>query len=169
MAASRKLTTLTNDVPTTLYRITESILRDDPTLRAVVKAWQTWEGKPEDRTPPGSTRLPWVELTPRPTSERWYSPESQTGTLLIQIRARVEATCIDDVMNLWGAIRRALNGGGDNARRCDINARLQAAGAWKGFYLFTDPLYDTSADPGDEAAFEAVGAVQIEYRVLASS
>jgi len=169
MAANRKLTQLPNDVPTTLYRITEQILRDDPTLKAVVKAWQTWDGKPEDRTPSGSTRLPWVCLTPRPTSERWYSPESQTGMLIIQIQANVEGTCIDDAMNLWGAIRSALNGGGDNARRCDINTRLQAAGAWKGFYLFSDPLYDPSADPAAAAMFEATGAVQIEYRVLASS
>lgn len=169
MASSPKLRSLPTDVPTALFRITESILRADPVVSNVVKAWQTWEGKPDDKIPPGSTRLPWVSLTPRPTTERWYSPESQMGMLVIQIEAVVEGTCIDDPMNLWGAIRWALNGSGDRTRRCDIQQRLQAAGAAKGFYLFSDPLYDSASVAGQDATFQATGSVQIEYRVLASS
>ena len=168
MAASRLLTSLRVDVTTALFRATEQILRADPVLSGVVKGWQTWEGKPEDKLPPGSTRLPWVQITPPPIGELWWTPESQRGWLVIRIEAHVAGTCADDVMNLWGAIRTALNGS-TRARGCEINTQLQSLGATKGFYEFSDPLFDASADPAAEAVFRATGAVRIEYRALASS
>jgi len=160
---------LPEDVTTTLFRLIETQLRSNPTLSATVRNWQTWEGVPGDKQPPALTSAPWVCLTPHPESEDWFSPETQVGRLTIRIDALVRGTCIDDVMNLWGAIRAALsprNAGSDGV--C-FNVKLQQSRAHKGLVLMSAPLVDTSQDAGQDGAFKASGSIMIEYRALARS
>lgn len=160
---------LPEDVTTTLFRLIETQLRTDPILGSVVRTWQTWEGVPGDKQPPAIGMAPWVSLTPQPTQERWFSPETQEGTLNIRIDVLVRGTCIDDVMNLWGAIRAALSPYARGSDGVCFNTRLMSAGAHKGLVEMNQPLFDPSPDAGQDASFRPSGLVSVEYRALARS
>jgi hypothetical protein len=157
------------DVTTKIYRLVVNQLQTDRLLLSVVKNWQTWDGDPKDIVPPTISSAPWIGLTPRPVSETWYSPESQEGWLYIQVRALVKGTCVDDVMNLWGAIRGALSPRVADSAGIPFMKKLQDSGAPKGLVEMSQPISDPSPDPGQDGGFAAVGQLRILYLAMARS
>lgn len=169
MAVNRKLGILKPDPTAVLFRLIESRLRSDPVLGQVVKTWQTWEGVPGDKIPPAPAMAPWVSLTPQPTAEDFWSPETQSGWLTIRIDTLVPGTCVDDVLNLWGAFRSRLCPSPASDGAGEFYAALKTAGAKKGRIRMSQPLFDPSSDAGQDGAFRAVGSVSVEYWAVASS
>jgi hypothetical protein len=157
------------DVTSKIYRVIVTQMMADPILGGAVKKWQTWDGEPTDITPPTPSSAPWIGLTPRPVSEAWFSPESQQGFLYIQIKALVRGTCIDDVLDLWGAIRHALSPYATGTGSTTFMQKLIAAGAPKGLVEMSQPISDPAPEAGQDGAFYAVGQLRVEYRALARS
>lgn len=167
----KPLLKLPADVTTRLFRLIETQIRTNDVLAGCVKTWQTWLGEPGDKLPPTIGATPWLCLTPAPSGESWFSPEAQIGILQVRIDAYVRGTCVDDVLNLWGAIRTALSPYARTAvdgGPC-FGKKLTDAGAHKGVVLMTHPLVDPAPDPGGDGAFKATGMISVEYRALARS
>lgn len=135
-----------NDSPrTAVFREVETILRADPTLRRVVKCWRSWQGVPGDAQELSpAAGGPAVRLTPVGSEEQFQFPDAQTGTLTIGVEAAVAGTCVDDVLNLWWAIERAIYPA-DQAAKFAIQQAIQQAGSKTGLCTFSSPSLDMDA------------------------
>jgi hypothetical protein len=161
MPTNPLLKQLPTDATTTLFRALERVLRSDPVLKATVKTWRTYEGRPEDVQPPASTGLPWVRLTPRLGADDWWASSTMVGRLYLDAEIVIEGTCADDLLNLWGAVERAVYPN-DAAARLAIQARLRAEGkAHTGLVGFSRPQF--AADP-EANQIEARAWLAVEYR-----
>ena len=136
-----------------VFRAIEKTLRNDPTLKTAVQptSWRTWEGKPADKQAVPLTGAPGIRLTPDPGADQWWSPDAAVGTLTIHCELFVRGLCIDDVLNLWWAVVRALYPV-DQTTKLAIQAALVAAGAETGLVTFVKPAADVSAEAGHSTA-----------------
>jgi hypothetical protein len=146
--------------PVALFRLIEHKLRNDPTMKRVVKTWRTWEGGPDDENPPAIASTPYIHLTPTAGDEKWWAASTLLGTLRIDIDIEVEGTCVDDMLNLWFALQRALYSA-DQAARLALQVKLQKGGAHSGLIAFNTPTFVGS---GNKATMKATAAVSLEYR-----
>jgi hypothetical protein len=97
------------DVEETIaFRAIDSILRTDPVLQRVVKSWSSWNGESGDVFMPTPATCPSLELTPQPTASRWEAEGMHAMPFNILIRAAVNGTDVNQIMNMWGFVRRAL-------------------------------------------------------------
>lgn len=160
---------LPEDVTTRLFRLLDRRLRGDQILGAYVKTWQTWRGETTDKAQPGKGALPYLQLYPAPSSEVWFSPERQLGTLTVQLEAGIATACVDDCLNLWAAVRNAIYPKGDVTSRQDFINALKSAGAWKGLWEMSQPSVDRDPSAGGDGLFILSGAVRIQYLAPAAS
>lgn len=144
-----------------LFRVLDAVIRADPTVKAAVKVFRSWQGHATDKNPPTSGQLPFVRLTPRASPEQPWAPETQIGTLFIDVEIVVESFCSDDIMNLWYAIQLSVNPP-TAAVKNPLVKRLQDAHAHKGLVYFSAPAFDK--DGGADGQFSAVAGMKIEYR-----
>src|SRR5689334_21850326 len=92
-----------------VFRAAESILRSDPTLKAVVDQWNTWRGKAAaDKAPFGRGPAVCIALSLGKAPAGWFDPSTQRRVLAIDVLAEVSSPCLDDAENLWAAIERAF-------------------------------------------------------------
>lgn len=161
MAAEPKLRNLPPAYPTLLFRDVERQLRADPTCAAVVKTWRTWEGKPADKTPFSVEQAPWVRITPRMGPEEWWAASTMSGWQFSECEVAVEGTCLDDLLNLWGALQRACYPADATARN-NFAARLRTDGAKTGLVKFSFP--SVTNNPPAEGFTLGSGWVAVEYR-----
>lgn len=145
---------------TMVFRKIESILRNDPTLKRVVKTWRTWEGKTTDVEPLTPIGGPAIRLTPVNGEERFVFPDAQKGQLIVGIEAAVAGTFVDDPTNLWWAIERAIYPPDQTARQ-NIQQALNQAGSTTGLCTFSPPSYQQ-----DEGNINWFVSGQIKTEVL---
>jgi hypothetical protein len=126
---------------TAVFRRVVQQLKDDPDVRRVVgvQNLRSWEGVPADKAPmtPSAT-APVIRLTPQPDHVGWYSPDAQSGTLIVRVELAVMSLCLDDVVDLWDLLVAALGPG-------------------TGEIVFTDPANDPRPDASPEGQFLAQG------------
>jgi hypothetical protein len=155
-----------DDCPRTkVFRQVDAILRADPTLRRVFGAeggrrFLSWEGDPvRDAKPLDDKSAPAIRITPAAMGEDgWYSPEAQMGDLAIEVEILLRGTNVDDLMNVWWAVQRAIypkSGAQDNA-----NA-LRDAGSFTGMVAFVDPAFDR-AMAEKSGYIDAVGRMKVD-------
>ncbi len=144
-----------------LFRVLDDALRRDATLRRVVKAFKSWRGEPDDRTPPSIGQCPWVRLSISGGAERWWACSTMMGLLIVDVELQVPGTCLDDLDNLWSAVERAMYPD-TAALQNAFREKLTAAGAHTGLVHFLQPAFDTSPDDADRLA--GIGRLGIDYR-----
>jgi hypothetical protein len=151
--------------PTSVFRAIVGKLKRDPTLQRLIPAssWLTWDGDPQAARPIPKTS-PAIRLTPTCGPNVWWSPETQRGPLLIAVELSVSTTCVDDIMNLWGAIVRAIYTG-DVPTDAAFSVALQQAGAHTGMISFSLPAFDPSPETDGDGCFHAIGQIKIEVRI----
>ena len=139
---------------TKVYRAIDNALRRDPVLSSVVKAdsFRSWSGKGKDTTEFTYSMAPAIRLTPMNGPEQFAFPSAMKGWLYINVEMLLTGTDYDDVMNLWWALELALYTQG-------VPQALNAAGAYSGLCLFSQPAFDPS--PADRY-FAATGQIKIE-------
>lgn len=93
---------------TSAFRALVEVLKEDPDLRRVVKAWRCWEGGPEDMEPLEPAQLPWVLMTPAPSGIKRATDADYQTDFRVNFTFGVPGTRVDDLMNLWGAVMQAL-------------------------------------------------------------
>ncbi len=93
---------------TIAFRAVEKVLRNDPTLRTVLRHFHAWRGEADDILPPTPSTCPHLDIAPRPAASAWEAEGMHRMPFTVGFTLAVNGTRVDELMNLWGAIRRAL-------------------------------------------------------------
>lgn len=149
------------DCPRTLvFRKVVSLVANDPTIKRVVRptSFRAWTGSPSDAQPFDLTTAPGLRFTPMNGPEAFWSPGSTRGPLFINVELLVAGSNVDDLLNLWWAVVRAIYPAAQAQTNANVQA-LQQAGAFDGLATFTQPAQDTQPDG---VLFHAAGQIRIE-------
>lgn len=93
---------------TSLYRAIIALLQNDPNLSRVVKTWVAWTGDRDEAQPPNLNRLPYLAIEPVADPSEVQTLGITEAPLTLAIHLVVDGTNVDDVFNLWDAIRACL-------------------------------------------------------------
>lgn len=97
------------DVEETIaFRAVDSLLRGDPMLQRVTKSYNSFTGASDDVFGPSPSSCPYLQLAPKPMASRWETEGMHGMPFAIVISAAVNGSNVDQLMNYWGWIRRAL-------------------------------------------------------------
>ena len=145
---------------TSVFRALDKILRNDPVLQRTVRpqAFRSWSGNSYDSVDFTLAMAPCLRLTPSNGPEVWKFPDAFVGPLFIKVEMLVAGYDVDDVLNLWWAIEKALYPSDNVAKSANIST-LQAAGAYTGLAEFTQPAFD---DSPENKFFAAYGQIKID-------
>ena len=144
-----------------VLRLVETILKNDPTLKRVVKTWRTYKEKPGQNAPFGTDLpLPAIRITPATGPDMWRYPDAFVGALYLNFEVLLQGQEAKDVFNLWYALCNAIYPGGTGTN-ANIQA-LQIAGANSGLVEFSAPAYDPTPDGN---MWLAVGQMKIDVRL----
>lgn len=150
---------------TIIYRAIETILRSDDTLGNLVDVWSTWEGNPDDKEQVASANVVVLSLWPSDGGTEWYSPDAMTEHFTLNIAVDVATLCIDDALNAWTAIERAIMPA-DLAAREVIRLGLVNVGARSGMASFMPPTFVSGQEPGAAGRLAAVGQIKLEINLF---
>jgi hypothetical protein len=145
------------------FRALESIWRNDPVLRTVVKVWKTFAGDPNDRNELATSMGCAVKLWPVGGEESFWAPGSMTSDLTIQMDLLIRSFTLEDVDGLYWAFGRAVYGG-TFAQVLARQEALKTAGAHTGLVFMSQPAFVAGPDVGTEGGLRATGQVRIEIR-----
>lgn len=159
MATGPKLD-LNTSPRTAVFRKIVGWVRNDPTIKRIVRptSIRAWDGLPQDGEPFAVGIAPCLRFTPANAAETFWSPGSTRGPLFINVEMLVEGTCVDDVLNLWWAVERAIYPQAQSSTNANVTA-LQQAGGYDGLSLFSMPAFDP--DP-ENLYFSAMGQIKVE-------
>lgn len=144
-----------------VLRLVETILKNDPTLKRVVKTWRTYKEKPGQSAPFGTDLpLPAIRITPATGPDMWRYPDAFVGALYLNFEMLIQGQEAEDVFNLWYALCVAMYPGGGGTQT-NIQA-LQVAGANSGLVEFSAPAFDPTPDG---SMWLAVGQMKIDVRL----
>ncbi len=93
---------------TVAFRAFEGVLRSDPVLSRVVKTWSGWRGEPADLLQPCPALCPFIQVAPRPAGASWEAEGLHKAPLYVAIFVAVAGLDVDELLNLWAAIRGAV-------------------------------------------------------------
>ena len=97
------------DVEETIaFRTVDTILRGDPTLQRVVKCWNSFRGDSTDTMGPTPATCPYLQLAPVAMASKWEAESQHNMPMGVRIAVAVNGSNVDQIMNFWGFIRRAL-------------------------------------------------------------
>lgn len=122
---------LPNVEETVAFRAVDGILKHDPTLKRVVKDYNSWTGDASDVFGLTAATCPNLQIAPKPMPGTWESEGQQRLPFSIVITCAVNGTNVDQLMNLWGHVRRAL-WPHDPARMAAVQAIMATARITKG-------------------------------------
>lgn len=108
MALSYPKLLLPDAEETIAFRAVDSILRTDPTLKRILRDYNAWTGDPSDIAAPVPSTCPNLQIAPKPSSSKWETEGMHAMPFTVAITAAVNGSNCDQLMNLWGAVRRAL-------------------------------------------------------------
>lgn len=98
-----------DDAPETVaFSAIVKVLQMDKTLKRINTKWGVWDGSSDDLREISASMCPYIELSPSPSETRWSEADQHRSTFDVDILLTVEGTCAADLLNLWGAVRRAL-------------------------------------------------------------
>lgn len=149
---------------TSVFRALTRIIKNDPTIRRIVPraaSFRDWSGKPQDAEPFTVEHAPALRFTPTSGPEEWQFPAGMVGTLYINVEMLIRGTDVDDPINLWFALEKAIYPTNNAVQLVNI-AALQQAGANTGYALFSQPASDPSPADG---FFACTGQIKIDVRL----
>ena len=122
------------------------ILKNNATLKRMVKTWRAHGARSPDKTPHSrlTSRCRPCESPRWNGPEEWRYPNAMVGPLYLGFEILLLGADVRDALNLSRAIQIAIYPGGAGTL-ANIQA-LQAAGAQSGLPQFTVPAYDESPD-----------------------
>jgi hypothetical protein len=93
---------------TLAFRAVVAVLRADPVLDRNIRTWQVCKGDAGEWKPFSEVMLPALLVVPEFDMIRLDDEEDYVERLAIRIRQGVTGTNADDRLDLWGALRDAL-------------------------------------------------------------
>jgi hypothetical protein len=103
-----KLLEIPDDLRTLAWRGVVQVLQEDPALHKIVKTWLTRDGDPDGLQDPAADMTPMIALSPTPRPDSVLTNVSMNVNLGIAVGVWVPGSCVDDHMNLWGLVTKAL-------------------------------------------------------------
>jgi hypothetical protein len=94
--------------PTRLFRAVVAKLRAYPDLARVVRTWHAMDGQPADAQPETLAQLPWIKLYYGAQAATQVTIGRTQAPMTLVVELVVAGTLQDDLVNLWGAVMRAL-------------------------------------------------------------
>jgi len=155
---------------TLAFRAVETILRNDPALKAATKLFLSWKGDVEDIWKPSVSTCPFLRITPVAGRSRRETEMEHLMPLDIDIMAAVLGSNSDNITNYWACIRRALfpqNSVNQLAAVLAVIAKAQSSGAMISRAWITSQGYGVVANPkndGDRITW-AQGTIQLNLLV----
>ena len=141
------------DLPTAeetlAFRAVETILRNDPALKAVTKLFIAWRGDVEDIWKPSVSTCPYLRISPFDGQSRRETEQQHRMPLRIEVMAAVIGSNVDNMTNYWACIRRALFPQNSVAQLNVVLATIaaaQAKGAMISRAIITDQGYGVVAN-----------------------
>ena len=149
---------------TAVFRAILGQLQRDPTLSRVFApdSWHTFAGDTRSKRPP-SHQGPEIWLWPSGGPSVWWTEGSQITPMYIQVEYTIPTLCIDDVMNIWHIIRKALYSGTPVVDIPFYQLLIQA-GAITGLTSFSLGGFDMAPDEAGEL-YNARGQMRIDIRI----
>lgn len=96
------------DAPeTTAFRALVGVLEADQTLQSLGTRIASWTGGPDDLEEPTGLQ-PYLMLTPSGLASDWETEGQHRMPMSIGVLAVVAGTAVDEAMNFYAAVRRAL-------------------------------------------------------------
>lgn len=93
----------------TAFRCIDRIIRTDKVLQAVVgRNFYSWTGNNLDDADPTTATLPWVRLSCSGLPMDWATEGQHRSPLMVTVELAVMGTNSDNLVKLWGAVRKAL-------------------------------------------------------------
>lgn len=93
---------------TIALRAVVQVLADDPTLRACGVTMHAWTGDVADVDEPTVANCPYLRVTPTGGASGWTNQGQHELACELTIEAAVVGSDVDQLLNLWAAVRRAL-------------------------------------------------------------
>lgn len=93
---------------TVAFRAVETVLANDPVLKAATKTFLAWRGDVEDLWEPSNVTCPFLRISPGGAGSAWATERQHRCPVIVTIEAAVLGSNSDQICNYWGAIRRAL-------------------------------------------------------------
>jgi hypothetical protein len=125
-----QLEDLNDSAWTIAYYAVVQALKNDPVLSTAIAigGWRTYTDGDSDDVGPGEDSLPAIETLPFAAGASPLTITSQTAPLGIAIQVACEGADVRDLLNLWGAVHKALfPGDASTMLRTAIVAAFQAA------------------------------------------
>jgi hypothetical protein len=149
-------------IPTRIFRLVTTILREDPALRLWVDRIVSYSERDDaGRQPTGRGRGE-LRVFPFITSQRPESPDSHEIRLEIRATLIFEQAAGSDYLDAWFAVERALYPR-DLASRLVLAERLRTQGATTGEAMFAPPQPDAQA-PRNEGQLAVTGRILFDCR-----
>jgi hypothetical protein len=145
--------------PTKLFRAVVAKLRAHDDLARVVRTWHAMEGLPADAQPATLSQLPWIKLYYGAQPAVPVTISSTQSPMTIVMELIVAGTDQDDLVNLWGAVMRALFPG-DGA----MGAILRNNGGMENLQLTMPGLAPASVE--GQSALHGTGTLTIFFRAF---
>jgi hypothetical protein len=153
------------------YRVVQA-LKLDPTLSKTIApgGWRTYTDEDSNDVGPGADALPALETLPFAAGASPLTITSQVAPLGIAISIATEGNDVRDLLNLWGAVHKALfPGDGSDPLRTTIRADFQAAvppiGAQIASVFLSSPAITPSAAGLQKQIMSASGTITLNMTV----
>ena len=108
MALSFPKLALPDGPETIAFRAIEKILTSDPTLKRVIRKWNSWDGDATDALNPTYSTCPYLRISPRPGVSMKVTEDQHQMIMIIAIQIAVAGSNVDQLQNLWNAVRSAI-------------------------------------------------------------
>ncbi len=108
MALSFPKLALPDGPETIAFRAVEKILTSDPTLKRVIRTWNSWNGDVTDALNPTFSTCPYLRISPRPGTSTKVTEDQHQMIMNIGIQIAVAGSNVDQLQNLWNVVRLAL-------------------------------------------------------------
>lgn len=152
------------DAPSTLaWRLIVAQLQGNSDLDGVIRTWITWDGVSGCNADLASDAVasPAIRIYPTEGPMSWYSADQMYCYLNVAIECMVPGLDVEDVLNLQGAIVKALYPAPASAENAFENA-LVAIGAETGTIEFTQPIMEPHGTAGQGGDFHPLGSFRVK-------
>jgi hypothetical protein len=149
---------------TAVFRAILAQLQRDPTLSRVIPPdnWHTYNGDPRSKRPPAHVG-PEIWIWPTGGPSAWWTEGAQLTPLFLNVEYVVPSNCVDDAVNIWHALRKALYSGAP-AEDIPFYQVLIGAGAVTGLTAFSLGGFDANPEEAGEL-YRANGQMRIDIRI----
>jgi hypothetical protein len=93
---------------TLAFRAIDKVLRTDPFLATKGVTFCSLQGDNGDMAEPSTAQMPYVSIAPAGDGTGWWSENQHKSDIITLIYIYVDGTHADDIINMWGWVRRGL-------------------------------------------------------------